>query len=119
VIARVWSARAEESRLAAYLDYFRARVLPELRRVKGFSGVTVFTRPAPNSKGAPLECEIVVTTQWRSLEAIARFAGADLEAAVVAPEAAALLLSFDRRVRHYDLALWEPAPGSSQRPSKG
>jgi heme-degrading monooxygenase HmoA len=107
VIARVWSARAAESRLAAYLDYFRAHVLPELRRVEGFAGVSVLTRPGPTSTGAAAEVEIVVTTQWRSLEAIACFAGPDVEAAVVAPEAAALLWSFDRRVRHYDLALSE------------
>ncbi len=107
MIARVWSARADQSRLSAYLDHFRSSVLSQLRRVDGFSGVTVLTRRMPADKNKPGQVEIVVTTLWRSLEAIARFAGEDLEAAVVAPEAAALLTGFDRRVRHYDLALSE------------
>jgi len=38
-----------------------------------------------------------------SFAAIDAFAGADREAAVVAPEAAALLTDFDKRVRHYEL----------------
>lgn len=107
MIARVWSASTAESRIGAYLDHFRAGVLPQLRRVDGFSGATVLTRRVPADKNKPGQVEIVVTTLWRSLEAIARFAGEDLEAAVVAPEAAALLTGFDRRVRHYDLALSE------------
>jgi len=32
-------------------------------------------------------------------------AGADRESAVVAPEAAALLTDFDKRVRHYEVGL--------------
>jgi heme-degrading monooxygenase HmoA len=49
------------------------------------------------------EIEIVVITFWRSLEAIRGFAGANLEGAVVADEAAAVLTQFDRHVRHYEL----------------
>ena len=44
-------------------------------------------------------------TFWRSVDSIRGFAGADVEGAVVAEEAAALLTDFDRRVRHYDVAV--------------
>ena len=43
-------------------------------------------------------------TVWQSLSAIDAFAGPDREAAVVAPEAAALLTDYDRRVRHFEVA---------------
>ena len=112
MIARVWSARAAEPQIPAYLKHFRNRVLPELHRVDGFSCVTVLVRSVPAETNGPAEIEIVVTTLWRSLDAIARFTGQDSEAAVVADEAAALLTSFDRRVRHYDLALSESAERS-------
>jgi hypothetical protein len=56
-------------------------------------------------RAIPGAIEVVVITFWKSVEAILGFAGADLEAAVVADEAAALLTQFDRRVRHYELAL--------------
>lgn len=98
-IVRHWSARAAEANLPKYLEYFSKTVLPELRRVKGFLGVTVSVHHGANG------AEIFVETTWRSREAIRAFAGADLEAAVVAPEAAALLTTFDHRVRHTEVAI--------------
>lgn len=98
-IIRLWSARASEAQLPKYLEHFSKNVLPELRRVPGFLCVNVSVRRAGN------EAEIFVETTWRSLDAIRVFAGADFEAAVIAPEAAALLTNFDRRVRHFEISI--------------
>jgi len=98
-ILRHWSARATEAQLPKYLEHFSKNVLPELRRVSGYLGANVSVRHSAS------EAEIFVETTWRSLEAIRAFAGADLEAAVVAPEAAALLTDYDRRVRHSEIAV--------------
>lgn len=98
-VVRRWSARTTEAQLPKYLEHFSKKVLPELRGVDGFLGVTVSTHHAEH------EIEIIVETTWRSLGAIRGFAGSDLEAAVVAPEAAALLKDFDRRVRHSEIAI--------------
>jgi len=98
-ILRQWSARTSEALLPKYLEHFSQNVLPELRGVNGFLGANVSVRHAT---GNP---EIFVETTWRSLEAIRAFAGPDLEAAVVAPEAAALLTDYDRRVRHLEIAI--------------
>ena len=98
-ILRRWTARATASQLPKYLEHFSKNVLPELRRVPGYLGATVSTRRLQD------EVEIVVETNWHSLDSIRNFAGPDLEAAVVADEAAALLTSFDRRVLHSEIAL--------------
>jgi uncharacterized protein YciI/heme-degrading monooxygenase HmoA len=98
-ILRRWSARATEVQLPKYLEHFSKNVLPELRRVPGYLGATV------SHCRCESEIEILVETTWRSLESIRNFAGPDLEAAVVADEAAALLTNFDRRVRHYEIAV--------------
>jgi uncharacterized protein YciI/heme-degrading monooxygenase HmoA len=98
-ILRRWSARATEAQLPKYLEHFSKSVLPELRRVPGYLRAKVSLRRSED------EVEIVVETTWRSLDSIRNFTGPDLEAAVVAPEAAALLTSFDRRVRHSEIAL--------------
>ena len=98
-ISRRWSARTTESQLPKYLEHFSKSVLSELRRVPGYLGAVVSHRRLES------EIEIVVETTWRSLESIRNFAGPDLEAAVVAPEAAALLTSFDRRVTHSEIAI--------------
>ncbi len=98
-ISRCWSARTTEAQLPKYLEHFSRRVLPELRRVPGYLGATVSLRRFES------EVEILVRTTWRSLESIRNFAGPDLEAAVVADQAAALLTDFDRRVRHYEIVV--------------
>lgn len=98
-ILRRWTARATNSQLPAYLEHFSKQVLPELRHVPGYFGASLSLRPAEK------ETEIVVETTWRSLEAIRAFAGTDIEAAVVAPQAAALLTSYDRRVQHLEIAI--------------
>jgi len=96
-ILRRWSARTTKAQLPKYLEHFSKNVLPELRRVPGYLGAMVSVGRLDG------EIEIVVETTWRSLESIRNFAGPDLEAAVVADEAAALLTSFDRRVRHCEI----------------
>jgi uncharacterized protein YciI/heme-degrading monooxygenase HmoA len=102
-ILRRWSARTTEAQLPKYLEHFSKNVLPELRSVPGYLGANVSTRRIED------EVEIVVDTIWRSLESVRTFAGPDLEAAVVADHAAALLTSFDRRVRHSEIAIADRA----------
>ena len=101
MIARLWSAQTAPALSDSYLQHFEQAVRPELQRVTGFLGATVCTRRLPAI------VEILVTTYWESLASIDAFAGADREAAVVAAEAAALLTGFDKRVRHYEVALAE------------
>jgi heme-degrading monooxygenase HmoA len=102
MIARIWSARTTLQNWPAYEEHFTQNVLPELRAVAGYISSNLLKREAGR------EIEITVITFWRSLEAIDAFAEPDREAAVVAPSAAALLLDFDRRVRHYELVLADP-----------
>lgn len=95
MIARLWFARAAYDDMKTYLNHFSGQVLPELKKCDGFASAMLLTRDMNGEK------EIAVTTFWNSLEAIDAFAGSDRDAAVVAPEAAALLKSFDHHVRHY------------------
>ena len=98
-VLRRWTARTTEAQLPKYLEHFSKNVLPELRRVPGYLGATVCTRRLES------EVEVLVETTWCSLESIRSFAGPDVEAAVVGEQAAALLTSFDRRVRHSELVV--------------
>jgi heme-degrading monooxygenase HmoA len=101
MIARLWSAHTTPALSDSYLLHFGQSVRPELQRLAGFLGAAVCTRPIPGS------VEILVTTYWQSFTAIDAFTGADRDSAVVAPEAAALLTEFDKRVRHYEVAISE------------
>jgi heme-degrading monooxygenase HmoA len=94
MIARTWRASATRDRRDAYPEHFRRRVVPELRAVAGFLGADLLARDTADA------VEFTVLTRWESMDAIRRFAGEDPERAVVDPDAAAVLRTFDSRVTH-------------------
>ncbi|MBV8601200.1 MAG: antibiotic biosynthesis monooxygenase [Candidatus Eremiobacteraeota bacterium] len=100
MIVRCWTARATPQGARDYAAFFERALAPKLRELAGHRGSLVLQRENETS------VEILVMTSWESPAAIDAFAGADREAAVVEPEAAALLLDYDRRVKHY-LAAFE------------
>lgn len=99
MIARLWSAKTTHAQRSAYADHLREQVLPTVRKLDGYAGALLLEREASD------RVEIVVITFWHSLDSIQAFAGADLEQAVVANEAASLLTEFDPRVGHYELVM--------------
>lgn len=103
MICRTWSARSTREGAERYKAIARERVLSELERVEGFLGAVVLTRETDAA-----EDEIFFMTFWASLEAIRAFAGEDLTRAVVLPEAEAVLLHADDRVKHWTVALHRP-----------
>jgi heme-degrading monooxygenase HmoA len=70
-----------------------------LRGVDGYVGARLLERETTDG------VEIVVITFWRSLDAVRKFAGADLEKAVVSDEIVPWLLRYDRQVRHYEVVV--------------
>lgn len=97
MIVREWRGRTSPARQQDYIDYFRRKVLPELGAVDGFLGAYLLKTQRSG------EIEFLVLTRWASMEAIRKFAGDEIEEAVVHPEAAATLSDFDRTVRHYEV----------------
>jgi heme-degrading monooxygenase HmoA len=97
VIARTWSARTTLDKEAAYVDHFTRNVLPELTAIDGFVDAMLMRHEDGGEVG------LLVVTKWTSREAIRAFAGADIDRAVVEPEAVAALKSFDDRVQHWEI----------------
>jgi len=108
MIARIWSARATPENWPAYEHHFTEGVLPELRAIKGYLSASLLKREADE------HVEVTVITTWRSFAAIDAFAGPSRDAAVVAPNAAALLIDYDRRVRHYEVVFVDARHTSEQ-----
>jgi hypothetical protein len=98
-ISRMWTARASKESWPIYREHFSKRVLPELRTVPCYLGATLYARQITNGY------EILVETFWRSLDAIKGFAGVNIEKAVVAEEAIAVLRDYDHQVRHYEIVI--------------
>ena len=101
MIVRVWAAQTTAGQLPAYLEHLRSRVVPEMQALGGYRGVTVLDRPLTDG------IEVIVMTYWDSMDDVRRSTGADVERAVVAKDAIAMLAKYDERVRHYVVALSE------------
>ena len=96
MIARHWKGVAKASSAAAYVEHLRHDTFPALRKLEGFIDAAIFRREVPEG------VEFVVITHWDTLEAIEAFAGRDIEVAVVAPAVQAMMVDYDRAVRHYE-----------------
>lgn len=94
MIVRTWSARATQVGADAYRAYFERTLLPELRGISGFSGGLLLSRDVNGL------IELTTHTLWESMDAIGAFAGDDLTAAVVEPQALAWLHDSDPTVVH-------------------
>jgi heme-degrading monooxygenase HmoA len=97
MIVRQWRGLARHDGATAYLRHLQTETFSRLRGIEGFVGARVLRRAHANG------VEFIVETSWRSLDDIRRFAGADAEIAVVPPAAAALMLEYDARARHYEV----------------
>jgi heme-degrading monooxygenase HmoA len=97
MIIRTWSARATQSGADSYSAYFENTLLPELRKLAGFSGAYLLAR----DDGGLVE--LTAHTMWESLDAIRAFAGDDITTAVVEPEALAVLQQSEATVVHRDV----------------
>lgn len=97
MISRQWRALAQPDQAQNYLKHLRTETFPTVRKLPGFVSASVLSRRLDNG------IEFLIVTQWESLDAIARFAGADLETAVVPAKAAAMMIEYDRRVRHFEV----------------
>lgn len=97
MILRMWKGQTTPPNAGKYVEHLGKRVVPELRAISGYRGAYLLRRTV---NGA---VEFVVLTLWDSIAAIRTFAGAETEKAVVAPEAQALLSSFDDFVSHFEV----------------
>jgi heme-degrading monooxygenase HmoA len=97
MIVRLWHGKVPIQKATAYREFLNARAIPDYQSVKGNISARILERP---------EGEIVhfmTLTVWENLEAIAAFAGADIEAAVYYPEDGDYLLEFEPKVVHYNI----------------
>jgi len=97
MISRQWRGLALQNEAQNYVEHLRTDTFPKLRALPGFVSASILSRPFGDG------VEFLVVTQWRALDDIARFAGPDLEAAVVPSEVARMMIDYDRRVKHYNV----------------
>ena len=97
MISRQWRCLARPDRAEEYITHLRTETIPALRNIRGFIDASI------SSRSLEPGVEFLVVTRWESLEAITAFAGTDAEAAVVPAHAAAMMIEYDRRARHFEV----------------
>jgi heme-degrading monooxygenase HmoA len=97
MIARHWRGVARPERADEYVEHLRRVTLPELARIEGFISATIMRRSVAEG------IEFLIVTFWDSLEAIARFAGPELERAVVPDSVRRMMIEFEPSARHYEV----------------
>ena len=97
MISRQWRGLAKTLDADAYVNHLRTETFPAIAKIAGFIGASILRRTV--SQGV----EFLVITQWASLDAIRAFAGENTECAVVPPKVQAMMVDYDRVVRHYEV----------------
>ena len=99
MIVRMWHGMTRATDAVEYLRFLEARAIPDYRSVPGNLGVQILHRLEGDRD------HFLTVTWWESREAIAAFAGEDIEIAKYYPEDQRFLLEFERTVTH-----WETSP---------
>jgi len=97
VISRHWRGLARADQAAEYERHLRTETFPALKQIPGFVDASILKRRLESG------VEFLVISRWVSLEAIAQFAGADVESAVVPEKVQSMMIEYDRRARHYEV----------------
>jgi heme-degrading monooxygenase HmoA len=98
MISRHWQGITRREDADRYIAHLKKDTLPQLASLAGFIRATILRREV--AEGTQFQ----VVTVWESIEAIRAFSGSDAEEAVVPPAAQALMVEFDRRAVHYEIA---------------
>lgn len=98
MIARLWRGETRAADADAYLDYLRRTGVADYRATPGNLDVIVLHRVVGD------RAEFLLVTLWESREAIAAFAGQDIDMARYYDEDQRYLLSFPERVEHWEVA---------------
>src|SRR5262245_5463966 len=98
MISRHWKGVTRPGQAAGYTDHLRRETFPGLAAIPGFVRASILHREVEGGT------EFQIVTVWESWEAIREFAGADPEVAVVPPAVRAMMVEYDHRVVHYEVA---------------
>ena len=97
MIARHWKGIAGPEDADKYIEHLRRDTFPQLSGIHGFVGASILKRQVDQG------VEFLIVTVWDSMEAIERFAGETADAAVVPPAVQAMMIDYERKVRHYEI----------------
>ena len=97
MIARIWQGTTQAEQADKYLEFLNETGIVNYRGTPGNLGAYILRRIENDT------AHFLTLSYWRSLDAVERFAGSDLEKAKYYPEDSEFLLTFEPRVQHFEL----------------
>jgi heme-degrading monooxygenase HmoA len=97
MISRQWRGIAKTTLADTYIAHLRTQTFPQLATLGGFVSASILRRPVEDG------VEFLIITEWESLEAIGKFAGARADRAVVPEQVKDMMIRFDESVLHYEV----------------
>jgi len=99
MISRIWHGWTTPENADVYEQMLKDEIFVGIgaRRIPGYRGIQLFRRALGD------EVEFITVMWFDSLNAVRAFAGEDYDAAVVPPQARAVLARFDARSQHYEV----------------
>jgi heme-degrading monooxygenase HmoA len=98
MIARHWRGVVKTEKSDDYITHLQKDTFPQLANIPGFVSASILRRST--ARGV----EFVILTTWDSMGAIRQFAGESPDVAVVPPFAQAMMVEYDKKVAHYEIA---------------
>ncbi len=112
MIARIWRGITMASKADDYLDYLHRICVPDCQATAGNRGVCIFRRLQGD------QAHFLLLSLWESREAIARFAGPEVEKAKLYPDDAHFLLAYESLVTHYEALVTPERGGRAPEPRR-
>jgi heme-degrading monooxygenase HmoA len=105
MIARIWRGATTSQDAPDYIRYLRETGIKSYTGTPGNRGAWIFWREVDG------RTEFLTVSLWESRQAIASFAGADIDRAVFYPEDDRYLVERDLTVAHYEVESASGPPG--------
>jgi len=97
MIQRHWRGLAKRGEANNYVRHLETETFPLISAITGFVKASILRRSTGDG------VEFLIVTMWESMDAIKKFAGDDPEAAVVPAVVQGMMLTYEKRVKHYEV----------------
>jgi len=96
MISRHWTGLAKKERANEYTTHLQNDTFKKIKTINGFISARILKREVKEG------IEFLIITEWKTLDSIKQFAGANIDSAVVPKLVQDIMIKYDENVLHYE-----------------
>ena len=97
MISRHWTGLAKKERANEYITHLQNDTFTKIKTINGFISARILKKEVKEG------IEFLIITEWKTLDAIKQFAGANIDSAVVPKLVQDIMIKYDENVLHYEV----------------